>query len=279
MPKFTIGIVGMGLMGGSFAKAFSKDPFFKVIGIDQNKEVLERAKREGAIWEGYVNPREILSQLDLVLLCIYPKDILSFVTEYQEIFKKEAILSDIAGIKRCIMKEIETVLREDITFIGGHPMAGREKAGFDYADASIFQGARYILTPCNNQDRRKVRLLESLLEDIGVSEITVSTGEEHDKRIAYTSHLPHILALLLMNHQEEAENKKYAGGSFRDATRVAMMNAKLWTELFDSNREYLSETIRSFEQELQKMRLKIENQEWDKVSYMIEEGRRRREAF
>jgi len=278
VKKFTIGVVGLGLMGGSLAAAFKKIDDYRIIGFDISLKVIESAKQKGIIDEGYISNNK-LNKADVVFICLYPKKVVEFVKINKNYFKNSAIITDIAGIKYGIMKDIEKVLRKDLEFIGGHPMVGKEKEGIEFADANLFKNSKYILTPRKNTDIRKYRLLEELLYEIGVLNINLLEAVEHDEYVAYTSQLPHALATLLMNNNEKAIDQKIHGGSFKDATRVAMINAELWIELFEENKYALSKTLDDFEKAIRDMKNCVQNGDKEKLHNLFTKGREKREAL
>lgn len=255
---FSITIVGLGLIGASFAMALRKLCPKNLWGVDIDQGTLRKAREMGIIDQGYTDAGRVLPDSDLVILAVYPEMTVGFVREHMDDFKSEAVITDTAGIKKKVLEEIRAALRYDLDFIGGHPMAGKEGAGIEYASGDIFQGANYILTPTEINRGENVELLAGILKKIGCGNIARLSPEEHDEIITYVSHLPHVLAMSLINaNRHGGEVGSYAGGSFRDATRVALINSSLWTELLLGNRDNLVRQIESLEKEIDALKTAV----------------------
>lgn len=250
-----ITIVGLGVIGGSFAMAFKEAGFEDVYAVDLNKESIEKAKNMGIIKDGSDNAKQFLEIADLVIICIYPRIIKDFMMENRNNFKDGAIVTDVAGIKGTLIKELDDIIPDNIDFIFGHPMAGRENKGIDHATAECYKGANYLLIDTERNDDDNVLLLQAIIYKLGFKRIIRISSDFHDQIIAFTSHLPHVMAVSLINSDVEARNTEiYMGGSYRDATRVADINEDLWTELFLGNRENLLEVIDDFMAEMSRFR-------------------------
>lgn len=248
---FNIVVVGLGLIGASFAMALKKLQPRRIWGVDINPAVIEKAERMGIIDQGYTEAGEPLKNADLVILAVYPENTIRFVKEHMDDFKAGTLITDTAGIKGKIMAEIIPVLREDLDFVGGHPMAGREGAGIEMASPEIFQGAGYIITPVSRNRPAGIALVEKMARAIGCAHIRHLSPEGHDEVISYVSQLPHVMAVSLVNcNSGDIDPRVYCGGSFRDATRVALINAPLWTELLLDNRESILRQISCLENQL-----------------------------
>ena len=242
-----ITIVGLGVIGGSFAMAFKEAGFEDVYAVDLNKESIEKAKNMGIIKDGSDNAKQFLEIADLVIICIYPRIIKDFMMENRNNFKDGAIVTDVAGIKGTLIKQLDDIIPDNIDFIFGHPMAGRENKGIDHATAECYKGANYLLIDTERNDDDNVLLLQAIIYKLGFKRIIRISSGFHDQIIAFTSHLPHVMAVSLINSDVEARNTEiYMGGSYRDATRVADINEDLWTELFLGNKENLLEVIDDF---------------------------------
>lgn len=249
--NLNICIVGLGLIGSSYARALKKINVNKVIGLDVNKDILEIAKGKNIVDEIYTSPDEALKNADMVILAIYPDLTEKFVIENMDKFKSGAIITDSAGIKNSIIETITKKIRSDIDFIGGHPMAGREGSGIENGSETIFNGANYLITPTESNKEENLKLVENLARAIGCKNIVRISPSEHDKIIAYTSHLPHILAVALINSDLlNKDTSLFIAGSFRDATRVADINSSLWTELILQNKEHVIEQLSIFEKNI-----------------------------
>ena len=250
-----ITIVGLGVIGGSFAMAFKEAGFEDVYAVDLNKESIEKAKNMGIIKDGSDNAKQFLEIADLVIICIYPRIIKDFMMENRNNFKDGAIVTDVAGIKGTLIKQLDDIIPDNIDFIFGHPMAGRENKGIDHATAECYKGANYLLIDTERNDDDNVLLLQAIIYKLGFKRIIRISSGFHDQIIAFTSHLPHVMAVSLINSDVEARNTEiYMGGSYRDATRVADINEDLWTELFLGNRENLLEVIDDFMAEMSRFR-------------------------
>ena len=250
-----ITIVGLGVIGGSFAMAFKEAGFEDVYAVDLNKESIEKAKNMGIIKDGSDNAKQFLEIADLVIICIYPRIIKDFMMENRNNFKDGAIVTDVAGIKGTLIKQLDDIIPDNIDFIFGHPMAGRENKGIDHATAETYKGANYLLIDTERNDDDNVLLLQAIIYKLGFKRIIRISSGFHDQIIAFTSHLPHVMAVSLINSDVEARNTEiYMGGSYRDATRVADINEDLWTELFLGNKENLLEVIDDFMAEMGRFR-------------------------
>lgn len=247
----TIGIFGLGLIGGSYAKGLRKIGAKHIIGIDQNTETLAKAKADGVIDTALTTSTEVLKKADLIIFCMPAKAILASIEEGVPFFKEDVILTDVAGIKGHMAEDILDTLPKDIDFISGHPMAGREGSGYDMAQAEIFNKANYIIVPDERNKPENIDLVRHLALALGCAHVVEVTPIEHDKLIAYTSSLPHVLATSLVNSEAMSGHTKYfVAGSFRDGTRVADINAPMWTTLFMSNKDNLLYEIERFQQAL-----------------------------
>lgn len=246
-----IAIVGLGLIGGSLALAVSQHTAHNVTGIDRNPAVLQSALECGAI--NKIGTNESLSQADLTIICLYPEATVSFVKENAGLFKKGSIVTDTCGIKTQICRSLEPVARaHGFTFIGGHPMAGKEKFGFANAQASLFEGASYIFTPNVDVTDAEKKLLSDFVTELRFGRVVITTPQEHDRIIAYTSQIPHALACAYVLMPECRRQSGFSAGSFKDVSRVANINETLWTELFLTNSENLCEEIGALIENLEK---------------------------
>lgn len=232
-----IAVVGLGIIGGSFCKAIKKYTDHYIIGHNRTPSTLKKALNDGAIDE--IGTKENLKDADVVILALYPKAAVSFVEEYGEYIKKGAVVTDSAGIKSEICPRLKELSDKfGFTFVGSHPMAGKETNGYSSADSELFKGASYIIVPCGADDK-SVKLLSDLALEIGFGNIKITDPEEHDRMIAFTSQLPHILACAYVMSPCCINHKGFSAGSYKDVSRVANINAELWSELFLENREPL----------------------------------------
>lgn len=245
---FNIAVVGMGLIGGSYAMALRKLKPRKIYGIDINKKVLEEALEMGIIDEAYEQGGTFLKKADLVIIALYPEKTIEFIRNNINNFKKEVIITDTCGIKEEVLEKVNEFLPKDLDFIGGHPMAGREAEGLKAASKDIFTGANYIITPNKRNKKENIKLVEKMARNIGCKNVIMITPKEHDKIISFTSQLPHAIAVSLMDSNTAGNDiGLFTGGSFKDATRVAVINSTLWSELFLLNSKNLIDEIEEFE--------------------------------
>ncbi|MDR2468444.1 MAG: prephenate dehydrogenase [Spirochaetaceae bacterium] len=260
----TFGFAGLGLMGGSFVKALrafyrSRGEEILILALDNDVEALVEAKASGDIDEGASTNEAaaLLSRCDIVFICLYPRSSIAFLIKHRADFKSGALVTDISGVKTELLKALPDILRDDIDFICGHPMAGSEKEGFMHADAAIFKGRNYIIMPLPSNKSENLHRFKELLISIGFERITETDFASHDHKIAFTSQLCHVIASALVDSAEDTEITAFGGGSYEDLTRIAMINAPLWTELFLANKEELLAHIAGFEASLTKFKTYI----------------------
>jgi Prephenate dehydrogenase len=259
-----VGFIGLGLMGGALAMGLRKQGPGKILGYDIKQAVIKAATDQHVIDGGSSDSaglREMLPQCDLVFICLSPKDTLAFLTLYMEDFKTGAVITDITGVKEIIIKNLGNHLRADIDYIPGHPMAGSEKEGFGNADDSIFKNRNYILTPLPTNQPENIERIKEIITKLGFNHIVETTCEIHDEKIAFTSQLCHVIAAALVDCEDDLSITDFEGGSFGDLTRIAMINASMWTELFMCNRKNLLQNIEKFESSLEEMKRMIKEEE------------------
>ena len=239
-------IVGLGLIGGSYAKALSKKGFY-VSALEKDPSVIQYALDNGMIMEGSadIDPR-LIGSADLLVFALYPKVLLQWLEENQQYLKPGAILTDVTGVKCCVVYDIQNMLRKDVEFIGAHPMAGREVYGVENSDDSIFWNANYIVTPTAANTEEAIVLCEQLGRQLGFARVSRLSPEEHDDIIGFLSQLTHCIAVSLMNCNDTPGMEAYTGDSFRDLTRIARINDQMWSELFMCNREQLLHHMDAF---------------------------------
>ncbi len=260
MRNLTVAVMGLGLIGGSIAKKLSFEGV-KVIGYDINPAAEKNALETGAVCE-LLPPKEAVAKADITLLAMYPDAALDFIKTNKDYFKKGAVLTDVLGIKTPIAKLCDDI-NGNFVYVGGHPMAGKEVSGFDNASEYLFQGANYIIIPSAMASEHQIALIEDMARLLGAGAITRTTAQEHDEIIAYTSQLPHVIAVAMCDTPLLIKHTHFTGGSFEDVTRVAKVNEELWTQLFMENKEKLLEITDSFEKSIARMKdaLKTENKD------------------
>lgn len=266
--EFNITVVGLGLIGGSYAMALKELKPNNLWGIDIDLNAIKTAEDMGIIDKGYKDAAEPLSKSDIVIVSLYPEAAIEFIKKYKNDFKRGAVITDTSGIKESIVKEVSDLIPDYVDFIGGHPMAGRESKGLAFASKDIFKNANYIITPTEKNKKENIKLIEDIARNIGCKNVVLIDSKVHDKIIAYTSAVPHIIAVALMNCDNFDEQRGFfIGGSFRDATRVALINPDLWSELFISNKENILTELEEFENNLSLMKEAIRKED---VSLMKE---------
>lgn len=266
-----IGIVGLGLIGGSMAKAISLNTDNTVYGYDISEQTLKKAILVNAIEQLLTD--ELLHQCDIVIVALYPQDTINYVKEKADIFKKGCIVVDCSGVKRIICDCLIPLSEEKgFLFIGGHPMAGLEHSGFTYAKKSLFNNASMILTPTKGPIE-SMSILKDLLTSIGFTNIEISTPEEHDKRIAFTSQLAHVVSNAYIKSPSAREHTGFSAGSYKDLTRVAKLNENMWSELFLENSDNLVKEIDILINSLSEYRDAISEGDLKKLQRLLKEGR------
>lgn len=234
-----IGIVGLGLIGGSMAKSIKSRTAHQVFGMDSNSETMLLARMCGAIDEKLTE--ETVPACDLLLIALRPGDTLAWVRQNAPHISSSAILIDLCGVKRAVVGELSALAEAyNFHYIGGHPMAGKERGGFTASSDDLFCGASMVLTPDKRTDMQLLETVNALFGDIGFAHLTFSTPEEHDRIISFTSQLAHIVSSAYIKSPEAQKQRGFSAGSFRDMTRVARLDEAMWTELFLDNADYLS---------------------------------------
>ncbi len=283
----TFGFIGLGLMGGSYAKAIKQctiaaSPFIdggiRLLACDKDKNALKKAKEEGVIEDGFLpsSVDEMLTQCDFVIICLYPKLALEFLLEHQQSFKTGAIVTDIAGTKIGLVEGLKDFQRDDVDFIPAHPMAGSEKEGYEHSSAEIFKGRNYIVLPLEKSNSKNVTFLKNLAYAMGFKQVIETDAKSHDHKIAFTSQLCHIIASALVDSAEDTNITAFGGGSYEDLTRIAMINAPLWTELFIENKEELLEHIEKFEESLLSFKKFVQNSDAESMKKALQTVREKR---
>jgi Prephenate dehydrogenase len=262
---FNIVIVGLGLIGGSYAMALRELKPRQICAIDRDERVLEQALKMGVIDKGSTDGKSFLKEADLVIIALYPEETVKFVNDNKENFKKNAVITDTCGIKIGVVEKINSFLPQSLDFIGGHPMAGKESKGLQSASKDIFKDANYIITPNERNKKENIELIERMARSIGCKNVVCLTPEEHDKIISYTSHLPHVIAVSIMNSNMMENVGLFTAGSFKDATRVANINSTLWSELFTLNSGSLVAEIEKFEESIREIKEAIKSEDKEEI--------------
>ena len=272
---FKITIVGLGLLGGSYASGLAKKGY-KVKAIDINQEYLEHALANKWIVEGSDDP-SLVSDADLVIFCLYPNTLVKWLNSYQNLLKPNALLTDVTGVKRSIMSKINGFLRTDVKFIYSHPMAGKEVSGALYSDSNIFKSANFIVI--KDEDIQAMQTIKDLATILEFKNIVELDAKSHDEMIAFVSQLTHVIAVCLMNVSDNTHLKDYTGDSFRDLTRIAKINENLWYELFMQNKDMLLKEINAFTRQLDHFKEVIINDDEEEMKRLFRQSSMRRKEF
>ncbi|HIW73131.1 MAG TPA: prephenate dehydrogenase [Firmicutes bacterium] len=272
----TIAIAGLGLIGGSLALALKANTACTVIGIDRRQEVQEAALAAGAVDR---TGAAALPAAELLILALPPAAAAPFLREHAPSLKKGTLVTDVCGVKRAVVAACEPLCREHgLVFLGGHPMAGKETSGFESADAALFRGASYILTPAPDTPVWAEERMRELAAALGCARVTVSTPEEHDRMIAFTSQLPHVLAGAYVKSPCCPKHAGFSAGSYRDVSRVAAVDEKLWTQLFLLNADELCREIDTLIGHLHACRDAVASGDPARLEPVLREGRLRKES-
>lgn len=274
-----IGIVGLGLIGGTYAKSLRPYPY-KLYGIDIDQDTLQYAREHNIVDVATDDPKSVLKELDVVFICLYPKAAISFLRKYITSFKRDAIISDVVGIKRYMVDSVDMYQHDDVEFVLSHPIAGRETVGINNSDKNIFHNANFVITPTKFNTEHGLNLIETLAKQMGFKHVSRITDVEHDNIIGFTSQLTHAIALALMNSDEEKfDTSRFIGDSFKDLTRIANMNDALWAELFIGNKDFLMRHINNFEKELDLIKAALEKKDVDTLKTLMQKATERRQKL
>ena len=273
-----IGIVGLGLIGGSLAKAFKRHTDYTILGMDTAHAPVAAAKLLEAIDDELTLDR--LCKCDIVIMATYPRATVEFLENNASKIKKGAMVIDCGGVKRVVCERCFDIAAENgFTFVGGHPMAGTQFTGFKYSIEDMFDGASIILVPHRTDDISLLSEIKKLFVSIGFSSVTISKAEEHDEIIAFTSQLAHVVSNAYVKSPTAKRHKTFSAGSYKDLTRVAKLNENMWAELFIDNGDNLSNEIESLISELSRYNDAIKNKDFDALRDILKEGRELKEEI
>lgn len=273
----TVGIVGLGLIGGSFAKAYSKDGH-TVLAREIDEQVMKFAMLSGDVSGELTTDK--LSSCDIILICTYPEAAIEFMEKEGDNIGSKPVVIDCCGTKCVIVdKGMEIAEKCGFTYIGGHPMAGTQYSGFKYAKENMFKGAPMVIVPPRYDDMSLFYEIKKLLAPAGFGRITVTNAKEHDEMIAYTSQLAHVVSNAYVKSPTVKSHKGFSAGSYKDMTRVAWLNPDMWTELFLENKENLLKELDIFINNLNQYRDALDNEDKDKLRELLCEGRRIKEEI
>lgn len=274
----TFVIVGLGLLGGSYAMGL-KEAGYRVLGVARRQETIDYALDHGLIDEGTLEPEAFLARADIVIFALYPTVMIEWIQTHQHAFHPGTLLTDVSGVKGNVADKVQALLREDVEFIAAHPMAGRETSGIEYANTAMFRDANYIIVPTEKNSAEAVETSRQLAQILHFHHIATLTMKEHDEMIGFLSQLTHVIAVSLMNTHDNAHLVEYTGDSFRDLTRIAKINETMWSELFLENREILAAEIDQFTATLQTLKAHLLDGDRAALEEMFITSTRRRAAF
>ncbi len=269
-------IVGLGLIGGSYAMGLTRMGF-SVSAIDTNEDSIAYAIEKGIIEKGATTADEkLIAEADAIIFGLYPTVFVEWIEKNQKLFKPGVILTDVTGVKEAVVYEIQDMLRDDVEFIAAHPMAGKEVSGVRNSDDIIFRGANYIVVPTEKNTEEAIDWCKRLGKMLGFANIAVLSPKEHDKMIGYVSQLTHCIAVSLMNCNNFENVEEYTGDSFRDLTRIARINENMWSELFFMNKATLIDEMDNFIKEMVSIKTLMENDDAEGLKAKMRQSTERR---
>ena len=272
-------IVGLGLLGGSYAKVLKRFGFH-VSAITLEQESIDYALDERIIDEGSTElDRRMIGEADLVIFALYPHVFVEWIEKNQGLLKSGALITDVTGVKRSIVYQIQSLLRPDVEFVAAHPMAGREVSGVENSNDRMFIGANYIVTPTEKNTPEAIQTCIELGRLLGFSNVTTLTPEEHDEMIGFLSQLTHCIAITLMTCNDKENMEKFTGDSFRDLTRIAKINDLMWSELFIANKDMLLEQMNLFIDQFHLLKNLLETEDIEGMRAMMRHSTERRTLF
>ena len=272
-------IVGLGVIGGGYAAALT-NAGFTVKCITKNQTDIDYATERGMIAYGTteVEP-SIVAESELIVFALYPTVFIEWIEKYQHLFTEGTLITDVTGVKGSVVGRVQSILREDVEYIPAHPMAGRESSGVEFSDPSVFRGANYIVTPTEKNTREAIDVCRELGRILGFAKISELSPTEHDKMIAFLSQLTHCIAVSLMNANQAENLEKYTGDSFRDLTRIAKINDRMWSELFCMNKSALLSEMDAFIKEFYDFRDLVAREDVEKMREKMRASTERRKLF
>ncbi len=273
-----VGFVGLGLIGGSLAKAFKKHTDYTLLGMDTDRTAVAAAKLLDAIDEEL--SVDMLCECDIIIMATYPRATIEFLEKNASYIKKGAMVIDCGGVKRNVCEKCFDIAdKNSFTFVGGHPMAGTQFTGFKYSVEDMFDGASIILIPKRTDDIGFLAEIKNIFVRIGFASVTISKADEHDEIIAFTSQLAHVVSNAYVKSPTAKRHKTFSAGSYKDLTRVAKLNETMWAELFIDNGDNLSNEIESLICELSKYNEAIKNKDFDGLKELLKQGRELKEEI
>ena len=272
-------IVGLGLLGGSYAKALKRFGFH-ISAITKEQSSIDYALKEKIVDEGTTEiDDKIIGEADLVIFALYPHVFVEWIRDNQHLLKSGALITDVTGVKGSVVYKIQDMLRSDVEFIAAHPMAGREVSGVENSTEKMFVGANYIVTPTAKNSPEAIQTCMELGRLLGFSNVTTLSPEEHDEMIGFLSQLTHCIAITLMTCNDKENMEKFTGDSFRDLTRIARINDAMWSELFMENKDALLKQMTLFADKFNELKEMIENGRVEEMRQMMRHSTARRALF
>lgn len=272
-------IVGLGLIGGSYAKGLKKQGYH-ISAITRSQSTIDYALQHGIIDQGTVlEDPNVIGAADLVIFGLYPHTMVEWIERNQRFFKSGALLTDVSGVKCGIVDKIQEFLRKDVEFLGSHPMAGKEVYGVENSDDAIFEGANFIITPTEKNTPKAIETVRQLAQLLKFGNISILSPQEHDEMIGFVSQLTHAVAVSLMNTSDNTHLKDYTGDSFRDLTRIAKINETMWSELFFLNKKNLVREIDDFIASLEELKDTIVREDEEAIKALFIQSTKRRSYF
>lgn len=277
--KHKILIIGLGLIGGSYAEALTSWGF-EVGAITKDRDSIDFALKKGIIQSGisFVE-KEYVQMFDIVIFALYPKIFVEWIETYQSYFKDGTLITDVTGVKSEIVFKIQVLLKDTVEFVPAHPMAGKEVYGVENSDKKIFQGANFIITPTSKNTTKAIDTIVEMGKILGFKNISILTPEKHDEMIGFLSQLTHCIAITLMTCKDSKHLVEYTGDSFRDLTRIAKINEQMWSELFLMNKNELLSQMDLFLQEFKKLRDALAREDAETIKKMMRLSTKRRAYF
>ena len=272
-------IVGLGLLGGSYARVLKRFGFH-IGAITKEQSSIDYAIKENIIDVGSTETdASIIGEADLVIFALYPHVFIEWIENNQHLLKSGALITDVTGVKGSIVYQIQNMLRPDVEFIAAHPMAGREASGVENSTDKMFAGANYIVTPTEKNTPEAIQTCMELGRLLGFSNVTTLSPEDHDEMIGFLSQLTHCIAITLMTCNDKENMEKFTGDSFRDLTRIARINDLMWSELFVANKSALLKQMELFAEKFDELKTMLENEDVDGMRSMMRHSTERRALF
>lgn len=271
IKKSRVLIAGLGLIGGSIAKALKEHGFSDVNGYDNNLYTLEKAKEEGVISEAFTRLDGYMAKFDFVLCCLSPIFVIPLYKEVAYLMKQDGVFAEVGGIKTVMIQQLNDAMEKSHQLLSLHPMAGSEKTGYNYSKKDLFEGSTLVITP-SARTQEKAKVWANVLQEVmGCERIVEMSAKKHDEMIAHVSHVPHVVALAIKAMYPQSNNAQFAGGSYKSATRVAEVNAALWAGLMSDNKQSLLSSIGEFKKQLSRLEKQIESGDRDELEKLLGE--------